>query len=155
MAFTGLKAGIRTFGIASTLRALERETKKVFRDAKRGLIESGFVIIRDAQIRCPVTFGNLRSSGYVVWDKGNQQTFRKWDGPDASTLQQLHSSITGSQQQSVGDFEVVIGFTAFYALYVHEDLQQRLNSGEHKYLQNALNAKGTQVVKIIKGHVDV
>jgi len=48
------------------------------------------------------------------------------------------------------DPKVEIGCTAFYAPYVHENLDARHNVGEAKFLENALNESKLEIIGILK-----
>lgn len=50
---------------------------------------------------------------------------------------------------------VVVGFGAAYAIYVHEDLNAFHDDGEAKFLENAVTAKGQEVLEAIAAYAKV
>jgi hypothetical protein len=144
------RGGIRISGIVQALTNLQKEMRKIEGRTKAGLIEAGFAIIRNAQERVPVDLGNLRSSGYVLWDRGNKGPTKQWSGPEAGKMQQLHAQVIGEQKSQATRNQVVIGFTAFYAIYVHEDLTVNHSSGEAKFLQKAIESQKDRVIRIVQ-----
>lgn len=52
--------------------------------------------------------------------------------------------------RKAGKLAVEVGFTAFYAVYVHENLDARHPVGEAKFLQNAVSANEGRILEIIQ-----
>ena len=54
--------------------------------------------------------------------------------------------------KKVSDTEYHVRYNTDYSLYVHEDMEKRHSNGQAKFLQEATNKKGKQVIKdIAKG----
>ena len=49
-----------------------------------------------------------------------------------------------------GDAAVDVGYTAAYAVFVHEDLEAKHTNGEAKFLENAIKAKKAEMLAAIK-----
>src|SRR5690554_511816 len=91
------------------LTNLNREIGKITDRSYGGLLAAGLLVQRGAQKKVPVLTGNLKGSAYT----------RK----------------AGTPKQPA----VEIGFTAAYAVYVHEDLEAHHENGEAKFLEKSLN----------------
>lgn len=80
-------------GVKSVLTRIKRASQAIEDGAQRGLKKAGLLIIRESLKIVPVDTGNLRSSWFVRHDKGRGS-----------------SAI------------VELGYTASYAIFVHENL---------------------------------
>jgi len=86
-------------GFDKVIANLNKEVLKIEGLTMKGLIRSAFMIRRDMAVRpplIPIDLGNLNASWFIT-------PFRTTTGP-----------------------VVFIGFTANYAVYVHEDLMQKI-----------------------------
>jgi len=54
-----------------------------------------------------------------------------------------------------GQIGTVIGYSANYALAVHEDLEARHTTGQAKYLTSALHDEETRIMETIKRHAEI
>lgn len=79
--------------ILTNLKELPLAQGAIGKGIERGLKKSGLLIFRDAQKEVPVDTGNLKGSGFT----------RKLEGAGSTT-------------------KVGVGYTASYAIKVHEDL---------------------------------
>jgi hypothetical protein len=138
-----------TDGIGQAVAALNAELKKIENLSMKGLWAIGLRIIADAVKGVPVEFGNLRASGYV-------RAGSKLERPDAAKLNPKEN--LPDPTDKMPDLAVELGFTASYAVYVHENTEQRLkgeprpsglgtywNPGGPKFLLDAV-AKGARDV---------
>ena len=106
-------------------RNLNRALKAMRAGATRGL-QLGVALIKgESQDRSPVDLGNLKGSHYT------------------------NVEIEG--RQAVGE----VGLTADYAHYVHEGVEKNFTVGEAKFLENAVNAKKDEVMKLIQEEAKV
>jgi len=153
--------GIQVEGLDRVIRDLNAEVKKIPFRTLRGMIKAGLWIQREAQKLTPVDFGNLKASAFTVWSgkKGAppQPSFKV--DPEhplvAVQLAQNHNNVVASEQANVGgdDFvspTVEVGFTAFYAIYVHEDLNANHKVGTAKYLEKAISGNLEQIKRDIR-----
>lgn len=132
------------------------------------LIKGALLVQREAQLLTPVDLGNLRASGYTVFSKndkvpaGNNKGRFKSDGDkgDVSRLNSGHTSVVGRSKSEVKakkdkttgaiiNPKAIVGFTAFYAQAVHEDLNVKHTVGEAKYLEKSLKRNTTKLISFI------
>lgn len=118
---------------------LNRLVAKTGKGAADGLRKAGAELLRQSQLLVPVEFGNLRASGYV-----------NTNGTGFSTV-------------------VEVGYTASYALYVHEQVAMKLKGiarrpsppriGKHwdpqgraqaKFLETPARNMHLQIIKMVR-----
>jgi hypothetical protein len=83
-------------GLTEVIARLREAQKKTGEGIARGLKKAGLMLQRESQLRVPVNFGNLKASA-----------FTRAQGEGYSTV-------------------VIVGYTAAYALYVHESVGMKL-----------------------------
>lgn len=106
---------------SNILFELNNEIRKIKKRSTKGVMKALLVIKREALIMTPTKEGNLRKSCYT-------ETFRTLQGP-------------------VGE----IGYTAYYAPWVHEiDKNYRKTGTSWKFLEKALKRNKKKVLKIIR-----
>lgn len=144
-----MSAGVRVEGLEEALERLDREIGQIENLAQAGLWEAGLQVMRASQKRLTAQIyskgsqggyrltGNLRASGYV---RANAETTRP--APD---------KLIGSQNESVPSDKlppigVELGFTAAYALYVHEDMEGR----GAKFLEGPILENEAKIIEIVK-----
>lgn len=144
-----MSGGVQIEGLDEALDRIDAEIGKIQGLAQAGLWEAGLQVMRASQKRLTAQIyskgstgdyrltGNLRASGYV---RANSGTTR----PAADKL-------IGSQNEPVPSdnlppIGVELGFTAVYALYVHENMEGR----GAKFLENAILENEAQIVEIVK-----
>lgn len=101
------------------LKNLNREIKAIENRTRSGLAAAALVVKAAALKETPVDTNNLRGSAFT-------ETFDTPDGPAAT-----------------------IGYTAEYAVYVHE-IDKNYVVGNFQFLRNALMNNQTRVLKIIE-----
>ena len=104
---------------AEVILRLNREISGIKNRSKAGLWEAALLIRREAQLKTPVDTGNLKGSYFVT----------VFEGPHG-----VVAEITN---------------TAYYAIYVHEDLEAAHEVGEAKFLEHAILENETTVIEII------
>ena len=123
-------------GLDKVLQNLNREVKAIENRTQKGLMTAGLLVKREAQLKTPVDIGNLKASAYV---------------------DPIHDSM--------GRLGVEIGYTAFYAPFVHEASgklkglpRPRPHKGrfwdpqgraEPQFLRNALYQNADKILSII------
>lgn len=163
-------------GLAKVLRALNKEIAGISFVSQKGLIKAGLYIQRNSQLRTPVDTGNLKASAFTIWPAGEATTptFSNKKG-QAAVAKRDHTlgireakSIVGNSKLLPG---VVVGYTAAYALYVHENMKARHSDqkvkatgrkvkvgkveideyvkGEAKFLENAVKENRKEIVAFI------
>lgn len=123
---TGIK------GMDIVLSNLNRELKKIEGRSTKGLIQAAIIVRNDMEKTAPsipIDLGNLRASYFTVTSgtgagarKGSPATFK---GDKASEMASDHSSAISSakalaQAASVRGPVLMMGFSANYAMWVHE-----------------------------------
>lgn len=144
---TGIK------GMDIVLANLNREIVKIKRKSTKGLIESA-ILIRRAMDKTspliPVDIGNLRASWFVISgtkvEKGGGAAFK---GKKAGQLATGHASIM-SQYTSIASAipmpVVIMGFSANYAMFVHEMVDANF-TGDQSKIKRTKGGKATQSTK--------
>ena len=115
--------------------------------------------------KTPVDYGNLRASWFVTTasvikvGKGTA----KFKGPKATKMIQEHTTTVAEAQGIVKAKEagkrivVMAGYTANYALYVHEDPTikfKRENAGT-KWFETALKRNTGKIIQIVKENAQI
>jgi len=88
----------------------------------RGLKQAGLFLQRESQLIVPVDTGNLKGGAFT----------RNVGGAGFDT-------------------DIVVGYVADYAVYVHENLQAKHKPGKQaKYLEEPARTKKSEIIRIIK-----
>lgn len=160
-------------GIDEVLKNLNNEIKSIVGDIQKGLTLAAMRIKADSMRDTPVDLGNLKNSAYVISGDGSSDTSKgKFD-----TSSDSGEKVAGEHEGKVGEAKsrvkekkiplVEIGYTAFYAEKVHEDMEashikvlyqkkgevgppKRGKIGEAKFLENAIRNNTVLVVEYIK-----
>ena len=126
------------------------------------------MVKRDAIKLAPVDTGNMRNSAYVIWGKGGKGKVRRGarEGKFKDKKRAKSSELGGTAaQMAAHDAAIIanrsirtvdnepfaeIGFTANYALNVHENLTTYHKTGQAKFLEQALMKNKREIVRQIK-----
>lgn len=144
-----------TTNIPELIVGLELVKKDIQRQFRQLMYELGIYIILDAIRYAPVDSGNLRASALVFGktDSGARREFLPvqhiaggWSTyatnykPNIRKLILSAGYTRAAAEQLLQDADtyVVLGFTAYYALYVHEDLNAMHSTGQAKFLERAV-----------------
>lgn len=130
-------------GFDEVMANLNKEIAGIEGRAMDGLFDAGLQIQRAAQqdLRGSVVTGNLRASAYT-------RRTGEFVRLDDSNLDRSQSAPDPSGQIGNG---VEIGFTANYAVYVHENMEGR----SPKFLQRPIERNQQQIIEIIKRRAKV
>lgn len=133
-----MTTGIRIEGLDQAVDRLNKEVSRIKGKAQAGLWEAGLKIMASAQrkLRASVVTGNLRASGYV---RSNAAMER----PMPEKLGLENEPVPSDSLPAIG---VELGFTANYALYVHEDMEGR----SPKFLEQTILENESNIVAIVK-----
>ena len=152
---------IRVEGLDKVMKQLDDKVRKVRFQTKKGLIRAGLFIQGEAQKRVPVDLANLKASAFTVWgDKSIEMKPFKED--KGGKMSKDHVSVVGTEASKLSTYNAIpmtpfmveVGFSAFYALYVHEDMQAKHpNGGEAKYLQKAVSENRETILKLVKEEI--
>lgn len=143
---------ISVTGLKNVNRNLKRLDERTKAGVRRGLIKAGFLIKGTSQNLTPVDTSNLKASHYVLW-QGAAITPAAWKGEDREVIQRLKESQAQAYSeglQKVGPFNIVVGVSAYYAVYVHEDLQAFHKVGTAKFLQKAVDQNRSMILRIVQ-----
>ena len=129
---------------------------------KQGLIRGAFLIIAESGRINPVDLGNLRASSFVVWDttKAQPGNFRAGEDGEGADVGQLvfdhqrvqQAELTKTVRLSLThDALVILGYTANYAIYVHEDPNASHENGQvYKFLEKAVDMNFQAILQAIE-----
>ena len=147
------KDGIDELDIAQVLKNLSREIAKVENRTQAGLTLAAVHVKGKAQSYTPLEFGNFRTSAYVLGPDGNDnietnfETTKSKSGPRVAAE---HNEEISLSKALVNNMTAVIGYTAYYAVYVHEiDKMYKAPETHWKYLARALYEEQGMILKII------
>lgn len=126
-------------GLDEAIEHINTEVGKIKGLAVEGLWEAALKMMRSAQqrLRASIVTGNLRASGYV---RRQQKTER----PNPSALDA--SKDLGIPSDTLPEIAVELGFTANYALYVHENM----NGRSPKFLENVITENENDIIEIVR-----
>lgn len=125
---------IKIEGMDRAMKSLNKEVKGIVGKTSAGMRAGALIVQREAQKRTPTDTGNLKGSAYT------------------------------EVRDEFGRIIAEVGFTAAYALFVHENREQKLKgqprssgsgkgtyweTGEPGFLTNALREKQNEVVRQI------
>ncbi len=131
-------------GLDEIIKNLNREVKKIEGNVQKGLTLAGLVVKGESMKNTPVDVGNLRASHYLVSGDGTRNEEANLR-PDRSGNSRVADEHSGHVQEALANARsknrpfVEIGLTAFYAEFVHEDLEARHTTGGAKYLERAFH----------------
>lgn len=149
-------------GLPTVMRNLNIEVNKIKNGSLSGLLRSTIIIRRSVDLDAPlipVDTGNLRSSWFVVTNRGSvadgaNPTFVSRPDNVLDRLRQGHKdTVSKWKGLTAGVFPMVaFGFTAFYAERVHEALDtnfRRPNSGA-KFFEAAIKTNRARILNMIR-----
>ena len=185
-----LSKGIQWQGIDKVLQNLNKEAAKIGRTSVKNLLTAGLLVKGKSQKIVPVDTANLKASAYVVWGGGGSSVKsappRSGEGKFRDEKKSKSSSVSGTASKLSSQHQVVIntekkpslnpyatiGFTAFYALFVHEDLTashvktattanpfgagrriRNVQIGQAKYLEQTLLQNQAKILSILRGGI--
>jgi hypothetical protein len=115
-----MSAVLHIKGVKAAVKALEQQAKVRQQRLHAGLKKGGLFLQRESQKIVPVQYGILRASAF---------TRAEGEGKD---------------------FFVRVGYTAQYAIFVHENLDSHHEVGQAKFLEAPAREKTSQLIAIIR-----
>ena len=162
---------IRVEGLDKALKALNDEIDEKRIGTRRGLITVGLLFQGKSQRKVPVDLANLKASAFTIWTparrtdpsletrQGGRPNFKNNSkGSDSrADKDQLAADHDRVLAEERGQFrsispdlpEVTVGYSAFYAIFVHEDPDAQHTVGEFKFLESAVKENIPKAVKIL------
>ena len=129
----------------------------------RALVALGLKIMGQSRQNCPVQYGNLRASHYVLWrGKGaanqvqgqeTQPVFQEGEGVDVARLTSDHAAVMANSAGELGAVPgsvVEVGATAYYAMYVHENMEAHHPVGHAKFMSTAVDQVTSEAAQLIQ-----
>lgn len=157
---------VQVQGIPQAVVNLKRAKKAFLQDAYNRMYVLGLKIIMDAMRHAPVDSGNLRASAVVYAKKSEAGGVKKmvaaenrpWNPvarnykPNIRKLIISAGDVRAAAEAMIRDPDtaVVLGFTAYYAYFVHEDLSVAHPTGQAKFLERAI-VENRYMVKALFG----
>lgn len=135
-------------GLDKVLKNLNKEIGKIEGRSKQGMIAGGIIVKNKSLPITPVDTGNLRSSNYVLW-RGGSESKPAFKSKEAAKMAQEHGAAMSASASAIGDLEVEIGFTAYYAAKVHETLRH-YRQGAWKFLEQAIKISASEILDEIR-----
>ncbi len=155
----------RLKGLPKVLTNLNKKVQEIENGTLAGLIRAGIIVRRsmDENVpKIPVDLGNLRASWFTVTSKGaitvgRSPHFKKDKGGQLANnhlrvINRSKESITGTNPS------IMLGFSAAYALYVHEMIEagnwKRPGAGA-KFFEVALDSNTKEMLDVIRKEATV
>ena len=161
---------IKWKGLDKVLRNLNAMTGKIHGKTRKGMTIVTLKIRRDAQILTPVDTGNLRASAYTIVGGGKKRVtpampkvngagsgiatkevglgrFKTRDKSGARVAIE-HQAVIDSKKKIRKNIYGIVGFTAHYALAVHERVNakgRRVRTGKKKVGNKRVTLKNAQI----------
>lgn len=150
-------------GVKEVMRNLNNAIQEIEGASMEGLIRAAIIIRRDMEDtppKIPVDYGNLRAGCFIVTARGAEPQLGSFQGPEAGKRSAEYNQVTSmarsilsmEQQPSVG-----IGFSANYAVFVHENLQasfKRRGAGP-RFFQTALERNYNTILDTVRKHAKI
>lgn len=150
-----MASAVKIQGLDRVMKNLNKEIDQIKDRTMKGLIRASIIITRGMDKKIPVDLGNLRASRFTTTPKsvrqGKSPTFK---GDEVDKLSQQHQMVvTDAQKVLMASKHVAImmGFTAYYAWYVHEMVGATFQRGtaEAKFFESTLKEKKDEVLAMI------
>ncbi len=115
-----MSKGIKLIGTDKVLKNLNKQVRRIKGQTTKGMRIVVLLIKGRSIVKSPVDTGNLRASHF--------------------------SNVTTQKNRIIG----IVGATAFYAFFVHEDLEASHKVGQAKFLEDAIKESKGEILSIIK-----
>lgn len=162
---------VKITGKGDITESLRNQLKNIEDKGLRGLVNAALYIRRDMDTTSPtipVDLGNLRASSYVISSTGAIHAgygTALFKGPRAGILNKDHKRTIGARRTALKRYKtarVELGFTAFYAVWVHENnfngrqakSWTRPGSGPH-FLAAAVQRNASLIADMVKKEVEI
>ena len=149
-------------GLKEVMENLNKEIQKIKGRSLKGLIRGAIMVTRSMETTpplIPVDWGNLRASRFIVTSTGAIRQGKnpkfKGDADEAAEMSEQHQAMAQKYAMTAkltGMPMVILGFSAGYATYVHENVGatfQRPGAGA-KFLQAAVENERDNILRVIR-----
>lgn len=142
-------------GFDKVINKLNKEIRKVEGRSLKGLIRAAVLVSQKMDKKIPVDTGNLRASRFILTAKSIQRgKSPQFNGDNADVLSSAHAERMSRIQRTLSALNmpvVAIGFTAFYAPFVHEMVGANFQrpGAEAKFLESTLKENKQEILDII------
>lgn len=149
-----MTVSVKLTGLKETVRNLQKAVDASKIAGRDGLIRLGLEIKRGSMQKVPVDQGNLRASHYVAWKNKTENPAPAFkssalEPKKASKLSAGHATIVTKATSKLGELDVEVGVSAFYAIIQHEDLELRHRVGEAKFLEKSVGEASNRAQSIV------
>lgn len=154
-----MTTAIRVASLDQVIQDLNEQIGRVHVATRRGLIAAGLYIQGESQRRCPVDLGNLKASAFTTWPGKKGAGVKGFKGNTAEVMASNHANSVNSATATVTANSspvrtvVEVGHSAYYALYVHENMTAKHTVGSAKFLQRAFIEGAPRVIELIREEV--
>lgn len=141
-------------GLGKVIDSFNKKVRKLEEVTLAGLVEAALFFKRESIPITPYDTGNLRQSGFVIWQGGGDSTAR-FKGKNAAEMKKDHKEVLAQRRRLLKErknqIRVDIGYTANYAMYVHENPDAAHAAGtQWKFLQTVIDQQGDKALEYIK-----
>jgi hypothetical protein len=146
-------------GFDKVMANLNKEIAGLKTRTKSGMIKAGLFIKGESMRLVPVDLNNLRSSAFVDWNWGTGGNVGSpgFKGKYAEQIESGHSTTISEEKgalQNTKNLAVCIGYTAYYAVYVHE-INKNYTVGQWQYLRDPLVTNHQKILDMIAGEARI
>lgn len=153
-------ADFKLKGVKKFMKQLNQEIRDLEGRTLEGLIQAVIELQREAEPGTPIDVGNLRASWFSVTYKGESIGIAQFTGQDASSLKANHNKIIQQATQVVKQLGsdaqpvVLFGYTANYAVFVHENVDAKFKrpSARARWLYAAMQSARSRMLAKIHEH---
>ena len=162
-------------GMDKVMLNLNKEFQKLKVKSTKGLIEAAIIVHRDMENTpplIPLDLGNLRASWFSVIKRGDTAAPGVWKGKEAGKMKGEHSiSISKFKTvvSGIKDPSMIMGFSANYAIYVHErirgaswgekmsvlDVKWSKEGSGAKFFEQALNRNEKAILLVLAANTKI
>lgn len=157
-----MKSNFKITGVEKVIANINKELEKMKTFSLAGMIDAAIDIQRDMEAgptKIPLDLGNLRASFFITTSMGTVPEGKapNFKGDDSGQLIADHQSVLSTMKTkavSAGVPMVVLGFSANYAIYVHEaygdNIEWSRPGSGPGFFKNALERNEKQILKKIR-----
>jgi glycerate kinase len=147
----------RLIGLDKVVSNLNKEIAKIEGATAAGVLAAALYVSGEAVKNAPIDLGNLRASRFVTNGKVSESE-GEFKGEDKSKFKRAHSALVNKSKkeakQDKKSVMAIIGFSAFYAVFVHE-INKNYKQGGWKFLEKALKDNSKKVLDIIRQYATI